>query len=248
MPVYTANAADCPAVQTPAAAVTAPTVAAALAGGETDELLTRFNDNAEQLDITGQLGGGGYAVGIGLELTDGGGQLLAVSAGVALADGARQIAATTQALGNNVWTWVYVNNAGTLVLATHTAATPVPAIPAGAKVFLGRVKTLAGAITEIDYSGRLQHYRDGLKRKTNDAGPPTDTPPAGIMFWAETATGLYRWTGTAYASLAGGDGLVPDLITAAEYQFVPSGRQLRVKRLLRIEGRLRVEGKVFIED
>jgi len=40
-------------------------------------------------------------------------------------------------------------------------------------------------------------------RRTADAGPPTDTPPADAAFRAITAAGTFHWTGLAYTGGAG---------------------------------------------
>lgn len=211
MPTYLFNAADCPAPQTPLAALYAanatdaagPVSASSLASGAAgaQSLTTRWNRNATRLDLTARYGGGAYAVLHGLELTAGSGLTLNISAGQAALDGLSEVpTATTLSLVDNTLNRVWISRAGTLNKVTDASATPLaPPDTAVPWAFLGAVPCVAGSIASIDYSGRLDLRQGNLAfRQTADPGEPGDTPPSGVRFFTITAGGLYLWDGAAY--------------------------------------------------
>jgi hypothetical protein len=207
MPDYALTAANCPAPQTPLSALYAatgsPVVGTALASGQAGSVGLVSIINADQVrgNLLGRYGGGGYAVWRGLELTDGGGLEVDVSAGQAGIDGPAEVtAATSLALTDNVTNRVWLSRAGVLNKVTSASGTPLaPPDTATQWVFLGAVVTSAGAITSIDYSGRIQQDLGGqCWRRTGDTGVPGDTPPATWRLWTKTAGGLFFWDGVAY--------------------------------------------------
>lgn len=222
MPSYALNAAAVPAVQVPAAllnpSVDSPTTYQAITAGDTVDGLTKHNANCVRSDNLGRYGGGGRAVASGLELTDGGGLSLAYSAGVILADGTVYKAAGTLALADNSTSYLWISQGGAV---TPVVGSTTP--PAGTQVYLGRVVTLAAAITDIDYSGRVELKGGYLWRRTNDAGAPGDAPSSAVKFWHQTAGALYFWDGTAYQG-------VPPI--AASYVVIGTHNALTAERTL----------------
>lgn len=222
MPSYLLNATAVPAVQVPAAllnpSVDSPTTYQAIIAGDTTVGLTKHNANCVRSDNLGRYGGGGRAVAAGLELTAGSGLTLNYSAGVILADGSVYKAGSTLAMTDASQNYVWISQGGT-VAAVVGSTTP----PAGTQVYLGRVTTAGGVITDIDYSGRVELKGGYLWRKTADAGVPGDTPPAGVKFWHQTAGALYFWDGTAYQG-------VPPI--AASYVVIGAHNALTAERIL----------------
>lgn len=211
MPTYLYKASECPIPQVPIASLwvssasdsAGPVSASSLASGAAgaQSLTTRWNKNATRLDLTARYGGGAYAVLHGLELTAGSGLTLNISAGQAALDGLSEVpTATTLSLVDNVLNRVWISRAGTLNKVTSASASPL-APPDGAVpwTFLGTVPCAGGAITGIDYSGRLDLRQGNLAfRQTADLGEPGDAPPAGVRFFTITEGGLYLWDGAAY--------------------------------------------------
>lgn len=198
MPTYSRTAVLCPAPQVYSALVLpgggAPTTREALVGGESTALLTKWNTNAAAIDALGQIGAGAYAVRQGTgELTAGAGLTLNVSALAILVDGPVAVAAQTLALTDGADNHIWALRTGVVAKQTGSLLPPT-----GGLVYLGTVTTAAGAITAIDYSGRLEFRGSGLYRRTADAGAPGDTPPASLLFVNRTAGGRYMWDGDAY--------------------------------------------------
>lgn len=209
MLTWTKNAAACPAIQVPGslldpAGADASTVTSLVAEGilaGTDGLtgLDAVNRNAVRLDNAARYGGArAHAVLEGLDLSGPGGLTVSCSAGAAVVGAAHVIvpAALTAALTNNADNWVWLLRTGLLSVQPGTLA--APGSPA---VLLGLVVTAAGAVTGVDYSGRLELRGGTLYRRTADAGAPADTPPAGLILVQRTAGGRYLWDGDAYGLL-----------------------------------------------
>lgn len=209
MPDYALTAANCPAPQTPLSALYAgatppsPVVGTALATGPAGAggLVTLINADQVRGNLLGRYGGGGYAVWHGLELTDGGGLEVDISTGQAGIDGPAEVrVATSLALTDNVTNRVWISRAGVLNKVTSASGTPLAPPDASTQwVFLGAVVTSGGAITSIDYSGRIQQDQGGvLWRRTADNGVPGDTPPSTVRLFTRTKSGLYFWDGVEY--------------------------------------------------
>lgn len=161
--------------------------------------------NAKRGDMLGRYGGGCPAIAEGCLITASATpNSIDISPGAILLDGAIPVGqinpATghvprlplTEALTDNATNHVWFLQDGSVSIRTDLSA---PATPA---VYRGRAVMLAGTLTAIDYSGSMEMRWGVPYRRTGDAGAPTDTPPAGASFLAETAGGLYWWTGTAY--------------------------------------------------
>lgn len=249
--VWTAIASLCPAAR-PVATLgditnAVPSVSTTFVAGDTLEA-SDLNQIGARNDLAGALGGGGiYCVQTGLEVTISSGITISVSAGKFVGDGECELStATTLALTNNVYNWVYINNSGGLVAAT-SATTTVPAVPSGGKAFLARVLTAAGAITEIDYSGRLESKGGAVWRKTYDAGVPSDTPPSTVRFISESRNGLYYWDHTQWLAMGAGEVGTPYIIASGTTYVLPVGREhdtwggtLVVNGTVVVDGRWRV--------
>lgn len=212
MPTYHYLASECPAPQVPLAAHykgadpptprTYGTIVAGAAGAV--GLLTTSNRNAVCDELGWRYGGGAYAVLWGLDLQDGGGLTLRVTNGQAGLDGPAEVKQaagyTTLALTDAVVNRIWISQGGSVNVVTAASASPLaPPDTATSWVYLGAVPTADGAITQIDYSGRLE-LRQGNQahRRTADAGTPTDTPPAGVRFYQRSRNGLYLWDGERY--------------------------------------------------
>lgn len=249
--VWTALASKTPAARPVATlgniTTAVPSDGPVFAGGETSGAVTMLNEISARADIAGAVGGGGiYCVQTGCEVTVSSGLTIAVSAGKFCGDGEGQVDALTQAMTNNVYNWVYVLQSGTLTVATAATDT-VPSIPAGAKAFLARVLTAAGAITEIDYSGRLESKGGAVWRKTYDAGVPSDTPPSTVRFISESRNGLYYWDHTQWLAMGAGEVGTPYIIASGTTYVLPVGREhdtwggtLVVNGTVVVDGRWRV--------
>jgi spore maturation protein SpmA len=90
----------------------------------------------------------------------------------------------------------------------------------------------------------MYRYGGVLWRQTADAGMPTDTPPAGIIFYNLTAGGLYLWDGTAYRAI-GAQPLNPnkDTIPAGEVDVIPVNTQVMEFGPTTVYGTLTVYGR-----
>lgn len=253
MPDYNLLAAgECPAIVVPASlldpAAGTPLVASALVAGDTSAVLTKLNTNASRLDLAGRWGGGGYAVATGLDLTAGAGLTLNISAGQAVLDGVAHVgAATTLALTDAAYNWVWILQNGSITKTTSATTTP-PAAPSAACAFLGRVYCTGGVISTIDYSGRLELRGGTLYRRTGDSGAPGDAPPAKLQFLAQTAGGRYWWDGAAYTALWEPLALNADTIAAAEKVVIPAGYQVIIADELTVNGELTINGKLVVES
>ena len=214
---YSFNASACPPVVTPSsfaantigigAAYTAgPTspVSRGLNAGESAFLRAKLNANFAVVDTLARYGAGVYGVASGLVLSAGVGLLASVSPGTALIDGPVESAsALSVAVPNtaaSAWVWLLrPAPGGTPTL--WVSATPV--IPGSPGILLGSVSTAGGAVTGVDGSGVMQVVAGQGTRRTADAGPPTDTPPADASFRAITAAGTFYWAGAGYTGGAG---------------------------------------------
>lgn len=199
---YNLNASAVPAIMVSSTAIdlssvdTTTTTAARLTNGDTYQLVTKFNSNAGRVDLIGRYGAGGIGVCTGLALGEGTGLTASISAGAAMIDGPVQLAtATNLVLADNSYSYVWLTQSGSLTARTDTTQ------PATTSAYLGRYRTQSGDITEIDYSGRLEHKSGFLIRKTADAGEPGDTPSSSVSFINESAGGHYLWNGTEYVAI-----------------------------------------------
>jgi hypothetical protein len=245
-PVYLLTAAQCPPIQVPSSilksATDLPTVAEVLTPGTAanDPLngTALLNRNATRLDMLGRYGGGAWAVRNGLDFANGGGLTLRVNDGVVGLDtpreliGAGGLGYTTQALSDNIYSasnlavriWLWLSRALTITPVNNSIVPPA----GGPWVCLGSVRTNNGVIVDWDFSGRLELEGATLYRRTADGAAPTDSPPAGIRFWAETAGGIYLWNGSAYSTVAGVTSLAAALDTASlAVQLDDLGRRFR---------------------
>jgi len=255
MPDYNFLATECPALThgtdliDPTASAKYPPITTKLV--VTDSPITLIpvaQELAVRVDLASRHGGcRGRAVAQGLGITDGGGLLATIGVGQALVDGvvtlnAADDAVLTDDAGGVTRNQVWITQAGALTVRTDLTA---PASPAA---HLGSVVTAAGAITSIDYSGRLEMRGGVLYRRTADIGPPGDTPPASIQFLAQTQTGYYWWTGAAYVRLweALADG--QDVLAAGEVAHVPSNCQKLIADSLQVDAGASciVEGRLVI--
>jgi hypothetical protein len=177
-------------------------VAKTLAAGATT-LSSKWNRNADNLDLLATFGGGGFAIITGLTLSAGSGLTLNIAAGLAAIGGLVEKIASTLAVADNhpgttdptdrVWIWL--SQAGAISSTLNT--TP----PATRCVLLGSCTTSGGVITAVDSSGVLYLKGGSLWRETADKGAPTDSPSATLSFFAKTWGGVFEWTGTAYKAL-----------------------------------------------
>lgn len=205
MAVWNLTAADCPAIGVPSTLLdpadltpsTADTVVTTGAGSYgSGSLSIPFNGNGVLIDQVGRYGGGiAHCVKAGLELSDGGGLVANISEGIIGIDAGVHKDATTQALTNAAenYLWISITGAVTVQVGTTTP-------PAGRHVYLGRVTTAGGAITAIDYSGRLELRGGTLYRRTADTGKPGDTPPSGVTIFTRTLGGVWIWDGDRYVA------------------------------------------------
>jgi len=204
--VYLLNAVDCPPLVLPAGlhdpAALTPKVFFSQQPGVPATVTTGLRSNAVRSENIARYGGGAYAVAAGLEVAAGSGLSGTVTAGVAMLDGPVVVptapAAVTLADGARNWIWMLPTG-----LATGTSGSLTP--PLGACCLLGSLLTAAGAVSgDPDASGRWELRCGSLYRRTGDAGAPTDNPAAwapNLLFFHQTAGGMYLWDGTAYRSL-----------------------------------------------
>ena len=204
MASYLLTAVLCPPLVVPSALLdpataTAP-VSSSFVAGDTSQVLTKQKRNAVIADVLARRGGGAYAVTEGLDLTASG-LVCTVSAGQALLDGpATNAASNTVALADNAYNWLWILQDGSLTKTSSGSTTP-PAAPSAACAFLGRIQVTAGAPGTPDYSGRWELRCGTLWRRTGDAGAPGDTPAVNLLFFNQTAGGMYLWTGGGYIAL-----------------------------------------------
>lgn len=184
---------------------------------------TRMNQWAFMAGILlGQYSGGGYGiVGSGLQVTATTGLSFTVSPGIALCDGEIEFISTSPATGPQVMllpsyaltistgtSYVWIVQApvasGALASASIAINGTVASPPTNAKILLANVTTVAGSITDVDYSGRC--YMQGVPtRMTGDIGAPSDSPPATWFGLTITLFGTYLWNGTSHLLLPPGN-------------------------------------------
>lgn len=214
MPDYSLTAVRCPALKV---RTTALDPAAALAGnaspvayrgllvGDILELAPSVNELAVAAEALGAFGGGAYAIvsGIGGELllSAGSGLTLNVADGAALIDVVITPLLPSVVLSNDTYNYVWLTRARAFTVLTSADPDTPPTPPSTACTYLGRALTAAGAITEVDHSGRAELRGGTLVRRTGDAAAPTDNPPDSLQFLAITAGGRYWWDGLAYTPL-----------------------------------------------
>ena len=175
-----------------------------------------FNQNAVRLDLTGRYGGGIYGAAFGLDLTIGTGLSVITTPGQAMIDGPITIAdEISTGVLDNARSFLWLDQDGVIapyIMPDDGSEMEVPDIAA---FLLGSVLAENGAITEVDYSGRME-LRGGVGfRRTGDIGTPTDTPPSSIQFWTRTQGGLYWWDGSKYWEL-NSSGFPPDSVKTVE--------------------------------
>lgn len=161
-----------------------------------------FNQVVAGLLLMGQQGSGGYGIFTGGALSAPAGLTVAIAPGIFLIDGIVELVSGTPVgnspfyqvklpvpygLANNATNYVWLTNTGSLISSTSLAP------PANARIFLGTVTTVAGAITNIDASGVLTIANGKFTRQTADIGMPTDVPP-GMPIVTLTTTGYYTWS------------------------------------------------------
>lgn len=210
MPAITYNypAASCPAVLQPATYIdtgaATPNVWELIGTGYQPGLSGYLSRNARRDEAMARNGAGGWGICWGLDITYTSGLSITVTAGQAMIDGptpGSPVAVTKAVTDNIARAYLWQNQSGTIPNPINNSQTP----PAGATAYLGSVKTVSGAVTEIDYSGRVLMLRGGLLwRRTGDTGAPLDTPPAGLALLTRTQSGLYLWDSVAHQQLGPG--------------------------------------------
>lgn len=158
---------------------------------------------AANLDAVGRYGAGAYGVAKGLELqADGTSLSYTVTAGASILDSEVPLAAdVVRAADPGVYSWIWQTApSGAIQVGTGSNPNLVPPAPAPIAAFLGRIDATSGAISAIDYSGRLS-LRPFPWRQTGDFGTPGDSPPPSFAFFHRTASGFYVWDGVAYTFL-----------------------------------------------
>lgn len=212
-PTYNYQPEECPAIQTPATALyygadpPTPTTRTSIDAGSSaaaQGLPTRLNRNAVRDDIQGRYGGGIYAVAWGLQLAAGSGLNLSISAGQAMLDGPVEVRSTqTLALVDNLLSRVWISRSGALAAVTEASADPLaPPTSSVPWAYLGAAQTGGGAITALDYSGRLVLDQGNLAlRECRGDGVPDDAPPTTVRFLHRNSAGLWLWDGADYYSL-----------------------------------------------
>lgn len=208
MPTYNLTAVNVPAVQVAGTLLDPllgqPTTRTAYVDKQKLYALD-VNQLLARIDALGRYGAGIYAVAFGLDLSAGAGLSAHVSNGLAMLDGPIAIDVQpagydTHVLSDNTDNYVWLSRSGAFGHRTTADGVNMLLPPSNTEpwVYLGRMTTLAGAITATDYSGRLG-YQGGLPiRRTNDAAKPGDTPGAALAFYTRTLKGLWLWDGAAY--------------------------------------------------
>lgn len=250
MPVYLLRANQCPAIQMPAALLDESdglplTAERILAGASGPAGLLQINQNAARLDNVGRHGGAhAHCIKTGLALTAGAGLTLNIGTGhVGIDAGATLDVATTLILPDGAYNagdltvrcWIWMNETTGVVQVTSST---VP--PAGRYALLGSARTNAGAIVDIDYSGRLELRGGMLYRRTGDEGAPTDAPPA-VQVITRTGGGEYLWDGERYQAVWEPLPLSDLLIPAGETVVIPAGKGVVVPEIT-VDGTLNILG------
>jgi hypothetical protein len=247
MPVtYDYRADECPALTVPASVLDPaggyPLVASRFALGMNPSLAVPImQELAVRTDLAGRHGGGMPAAVSGLDLSDGGGLTVLIGAGQALIDGAVTLDVADDAdLADDTRNHVWLGQAGDPVVTTDLLA------PAGVKAYLGSVITAGGAITGIDYSGRVTLHGLALRR-TADLAMPLDTPPAGCYFLTAAPSGLWVWDGAGYWLLSSVLAAQKSVIAVGETMSVPADYQARYFDRLTVNGRVVVNGRLRVD-
>jgi hypothetical protein len=180
---------------------------------------TTLNQYAVASDVARvQYGVGGYAVlgntpsgSGGLQVSVSSGLNIALSAGLAALDGDYEWIASGNAFGPQALldaTYTVADNSTNFLWVTLASGVPGIAInttvgspPANAKLYLATVTAVSGAITVIDYSGRVEMQGGVPTRITGDLGAPVDTPPSGWRGFTQTVFGLFFWNGTYHCPI-----------------------------------------------
>lgn len=203
-------------------------------------VVNRLNLFGQWINLITQFGTGNGIL-TGLDLVAGPGLQVQITPGVALgglpsewvstgASGPCQwnIGPGSVALDNSL-TYFWLGTSGGLIATGSTA------IPPGGLLFLGTVTAASGAVTNIDYSGRITATGCIRSRQLADIGPPTDAPPqTGLVtitpngrFWFDGAVHqrLINPTAQNPRSFAVKTGLSTYAITAIDPEllwFVPA--------------------------
>lgn len=166
----------------------------------TASLLNTLNGQVLAAMIAGSAGQGVLS---GFALTASSGLTLSCSAGAAATTAlVTNTGSQNIILPDNTSTnFIYVTGSGTIGTVNTLAAFPASA------VFLGVVTTASGAITVIDYSGRVSVI-DGVRfRQTADPYTPSDTP-TGCYIITKTLGGTFWFDGTNHCAMANPTGLL----------------------------------------
>ena len=252
---YASLAVNCPPLQVPSAiknpADADPLIGPYITAGETTTLVPKWNETALRGNQGALWDGGACALLCGGALSSGTGLILNIALLWAIAGlddanddrgGYVYKAASTLALTDDRYNWVYVTGAGVISKVTQATAPSPPALPALSN-FLGRVLCASGAQTEIDDSGVWRLVNGVLQRQTIDIGPPTDSPSANSRGRTLTQDGIYEWTGAAYRA----DWLHrKDLVASGEAQYVGANEQAIFYRNRTVLGKSVIRGLVVV--
>jgi hypothetical protein len=192
--------------------------------GAPQEFVAKLNQNAHAHDYTHRYGAG-QGIGAGYDITSVTGLTAQIALGQCVIDGlvdnpvniSATIIDNSYALSpyGRVFLWLQSTGDGNPgnIIQVINSLTPPAGNPC---VYLGSVKTNAGAIVEIDVSG-VFYKRAGVPwRQTADTDMPGDTPPANLAFLTKTLGGLWLWDGTSYVKL-GSSGTSPALAIVIRY-------------------------------
>lgn len=166
--------------------------------GETGTVVSKWNANAQRLDLTAMLGGANLCCicqGLGLTYT---GLVATLAVGYGLVKGLVEVAAavTGIALTPSAQNYIWLLPTGAVQVQVDTTTAP-----AAVALYLGRLTTGTSAVTAYDTSGVIYKRGPTLWRQTADVGAPVDTPPASTSLLSRTASGLYLWDGAAHFAL-----------------------------------------------
>lgn len=250
---YDLPAASYPAIQAPTTylnpelASPETKISSKIVPGETTVGLDKVNRNAGVVDAGQRLGGGGWGIGFGLDITNPSGVNWQVGLGQGDIDGPITIAtAATGALGTpNSITYFWLQQGRVVSTKADPDQTPPAAVNS---IYLGRVVVVASVVTSIDRGGVLFRRGGVLWRRTADEGMPTDTPPSTIQFMAQTKGGRYWWTGTEYIRVYEAAAMQPETIATGESLIIPSGYQAQWFNYLQVDGYMQVDGHSKVED
>jgi len=165
-----------------------------LAQGDTQQILTKWNQNALALDLSHIYGGGGCSIYWGLDMQAVGGLTLLVNEGVGVSYGLVQAASSTVVLPSSSTCFIFLQN-GAL---TYTTSTTPPS--GNTPLYLGCAVTTSG-ISSLDQSGVIYNRNGSLWRETADTAAPQDSPPAGMSLYTKTLGGNFFWNGSEWSQL-----------------------------------------------